>query len=157
MNVELINPFVKSAVNVLKTMAQTDPQPGKPYLKEGNLTWGVVTGVIGMAGDEVTGNMVVSFDEKSILGIVSKMLMEEFKALSPDVIDAVGEITNMISGGAKKELNEVGFNFNMATPIMVTGKDVELSQLSKAPIVVLPFTTDAGKFVIEANLAKIKK
>lgn len=157
MNVELINPFVKSAVNVLKTMAQAEPVPGKPYLKEGNLTWGVVTGLIGMAGDDVTGNMVVSFDEQAILGIVSKMLMEEFKSLTPDVVDAVGEITNMISGGAKKELSELGFSFNMATPIMITGKSVELSQLSKAPIVVLPFSTDAGQFVIEANLAKVKK
>lgn len=154
MDAKLINPFIESTINVLTTMAQTNPTPGKPSVKHGNKTWGVVTGVIGMAGDEVNGNLVVSFDSSSILSIVSKMLMEEFKEINGDVVDAVGEITNMISGGTKKLLSEQGLNFNMATPIVITGKDVELTQLTKAPIISMPFKTDAGAFVIEANMAK---
>ena len=154
MDAQLINPFVSATVVVLKTMAQTEPVVGKPGMKKDQLSWGEVTGLIGMAGDGVTGNMIISFDEPSILGIVSKMLMEEFVEINQDVIDAVGEITNMIVGGAKNSLQELGYNIHMATPIVIKGKNVELNQLGKAPALTIPFTTDVGSFVLEANLAK---
>lgn len=154
MDAKLINPFVNATVNVLKTMAATNPVPGKPSLKQGNKTWGVVTGLIGMASDGVSGNMVISFEDKCIFAILKNMLMEEFTTVDQAVVDAVGEITNMISGGAKKDLSEMGFTINMATPVVLTGKDIELTQLCKAPTLVMPFTTEAGLFVVEANLAK---
>ena len=154
MEASLVNPFIESAVNVLKTMAQTTPVSGAHTIKKHNRTWGEVTGLIGMAGENVNGNMMVSFDAPCILSIVSKMLMEEFTEINNDVIDAVGEITNMISGGTKSALKEKGFAISMATPIIINGKNVELSQNSKSPIICIPFTTEVGQFVIEANLAK---
>lgn len=154
MDAKLVNPFINATMNVLSTMAQTNPIPEKPHLKENRRTWGVVTGIIGMAGYSATGNMVISFEEKCILEIVKKMLSDDFPSVNQEVVDAVGEITNMISGGAKKDLSEMGFSFNMATPIVLTGKDLEITQLSKSPIIVIPFQTDAGKFVVEANIAK---
>lgn len=153
MDATLINPFIQSTISVLKTMTQTNPTPGTPFIKKDSKTWGVVTGVIGMAGDRMSGNLLISFNQPCILDIVSKMLMEEFKEITPDVTDAVGEITNMITGGTKNLLSELGFSFDMATPMIITGKDIELKQQTKTPVVVVPFTTSAGEFVIEANLS----
>ena len=34
MDVKLINPFLAAAMHVLKTMAQVDAKPGKPFLKK---------------------------------------------------------------------------------------------------------------------------
>ena len=157
MDANLINPFIESTQKVLSTMAQTDSTADKPYLKNNTTTWGVVTGIIGMAGDEYSGNMILSFDEPCILDIVSKMLMEQFTSLTPDVIDAVGEITNMITGGTKNLLSDQGMKFEMATPLVISGRNVELKQLSPASVLVIPFETSAGKFVVEANLAKRKQ
>ena len=154
MDSTLINPFIDSVRNVLGTMAQTEAVAGKPKLKSNTLTWGVVTGVIGMAGDDVNGNMILSFDEASILSVVSLMLGEEVPAVNQDVIDAVGELTNMICGGTKSRLSELGIKIHMATPLVIVGRDLELSQLTKAPVITVPFTTPAGTFVIEANLVK---
>ena len=154
MNIEYIDPFIIAAMNVIKTMAFCDPKVGKPLLKKNDVTWGVVTGIIGMAGNEVAGNMVLSFDQGSILKIVSNMLGESFSTLSNDVVDAVGELTNMITGGAKAKFSEKGLKFDMAIPLMVVGKDIQLKQLSKAPTVTIPFEIPEGRFVIEANLAK---
>lgn len=153
MDANIINPFVASTVNVIKTMAFTEPVSGAPRVKMDRLTWGDVTGIIGLAGEGMAGNMVLSFSAPSILGIVSKMLGEQFTELNKDVVDAVGELTNMISGGAKAELYEYGYRFHMATPMIIVGKNVELSQLSKVPIIQIPFTTPEGEFVCEANLA----
>ena len=152
MKVEYINPFLNATKNVIETMANTKESHDKPALKKGNLSWGIVTGVIGIASAQLKGHMVISFDEPSILGIVSGMLGEEFTQVNRDVIDAVGEITNMICGGAKKELSEQGFMFDLAIPLMIMGKNIEISQLSTGPVVTIPFTTERGTFVLEANL-----
>lgn len=153
MDVQLINPFVEATIDVLSTMAQTSPKPGKPAIKKDTRTWGVVTGLIGMAGKEVSGNLVLSFDEPCILDIVSKMLMEPFTQMSHEIVDAVGEITNMISGGTKKRLGEKGFSFDMATPVMLMGSNIEMTQLTRTPVLTIPFATEKGQFVLEANLA----
>jgi chemotaxis protein CheX len=82
------------------------------------------------------------------------MLMEEPKAvIDNDIVDAVGEITNMICGGAKAEFGKLGLGFNLATPTMITGRGVEIHHHSNVPIIVLPFQADCGTFVLEANLA----
>lgn len=123
MKAEYLNPFVHATRNVLETMAQTKLTGQKPHLKEGVSTYGDVTGIIGMASETVEGSMTISFPAACILQIVSRMLMEEPKTtIDNDIVDAVGEITNMICGGAKAEFGKLGMSFNLATPTMVTGK-----------------------------------
>ncbi|HEX9715119.1 MAG TPA: chemotaxis protein CheX [Desulfurivibrionaceae bacterium] len=154
MKAEYLNPFVHATRNVLETMAHTKLTNQKPHLKEGVSTYGDVTGIIGMASESVEGSMTISFPSACILKIVSRMLMEEPKTtIDNDIVDAVGEITNMICGGAKAEFGKLGMSFNLATPTMVTGKGVEIHHHSDVPIIVLPFETDCGTFVLEANLA----
>jgi len=153
MKAEYLNPFVHATRNVLETMAQTKLTGQKPHLKEGMGTYGDVTGIIGMASETVEGSMTISFPSACILQIVSRMLMEEPKTkIDNDIVDAVGEITNMICGGAKAEFGKLGLSFNLATPTMVTGKGVEIHHLSDLPIIVIPFQADCGTFVLEANL-----
>ncbi|MCI5065159.1 chemotaxis protein CheX [bacterium] len=156
MKAEYINPFISSTVNVLQTMASTEVRGGKPSRKEGDLTRGELNGLIGMAGTQVSGNMTLSFEQQTILSIVSKMLMEEFTELNEDVEDAVGELTNMITGGVKKLLNENGHSFEMATPMIIKGKGVSIKQFSESPVLSIEFECDSGKFWIEANLAPTK-
>lgn len=154
MDAQLINPFINATINVISTMAAIKPEVGAPSLKKGKATWGVVTGMIGLAGYQASGNMILSFDSGSILKIVSSMLMEEFTEVDDQVVDAVGELTNMISGGAKKELNEIGFFFEMASPIVVTGQGVEIKQLTEHPVITVPFKLEQGSFVLDASLQK---
>jgi chemotaxis protein CheX len=80
------------------------------------------------------------------------MLMEQFTELSQDIVDAVGEITNMVCGGAKAEFQHAGLLFDMATPVVLTGKDIELSMLSRTEVISVPLTTAEGTFVIESSL-----
>ncbi len=155
MKAEFINPFLHATKNVLETMAQTMVTAQKPQLKEGKTSYGEVTGIIGMTSVEVTGSMIVSFSEKCILKIVANMLMEEPKAkIDDEVVDAVGELTNMICGGAKAQLAKIDHKFDLATPTMVVGKGVEISYYSEAPTIVIPFETADGTFVVEANLGE---
>ena len=149
MKVEFINPFLKSVLNVLSTMAQINATASKPHLKTDNEAKGDVTGIIGMAGENVKGSLAISFTESCILKIASNMLGEEITEMSNDTSDVVGEITNMVSGGAKAELSQSGYKFDMAIPTTITGKNHTINHNSKGPLIVIPFSTEDGNFFIE--------
>ncbi len=152
MKVEYINPFINAVIHVLKTMGGVSPVPGKPRLKDGNTALGDVSGVIGLAGEGVRGFFVVSFTESCILSFMEKMLGETFDRIDAEVKDAVGEVTNMISGGAKGELSQKGFFFDVAIPSVVSGARHKIEQSTGMPVIVVPFSTEAGAFFIEAAL-----
>ncbi len=157
MKAEYINPFLNAAKNVIQTMSRIEVKGGKPQLKTGHTTFGKVSGIIGMASANIAGNMIISFQEKCILNIVGSMLMEPVKAsIDADVVDAVGELTNMICGGAKAELSKLGHSFDLATPTMIVGENIEITNYSDAPTIVIPLSTAHGDFVIEANFSEHK-
>ncbi|WP_028292847.1 chemotaxis protein CheX [Oceanobacter kriegii] len=148
MNVEYINPFVETINNILATMAQLSCEYSKPYVKDGDVALGVVTGVIPMEGETVKGSLAISFSEGAIVKISSNMLGEEVLGFDETCRDLTGELTNMLSGGARKLLWEKGFDFEMATPELLTGEDL-IAHSVAGPVMVIPFDTKAGPFFIE--------
>ncbi|MBA4374184.1 MAG: chemotaxis protein CheX [Thermodesulfovibrio sp.] len=152
MNVEFINPFLESIIKVLATMANTEAIPGKPFLKSDKSAKGDVTGVIGLTGDKARGSLAITFTEPAVLHIISQMLGEEIKVVDGEVADGVGEITNMVTGGAKKILSEKGYIFSMAIPTTIIGKNHSISHQTNGRIVCIPFETAAGSFFVEVCL-----
>ena len=148
MDANLINPFIEATLHVLETMASTKAEAGKPYLKKDQVARGDVSGVIGMTG-ETRGTISISFSEASILPIVSNMLGEEMKEMNEEIKDAVGEVTNMISGQARKRLDEQGRSLKAAIPTVIMGKDHSITHMTTYPIIAIPFSTDNGEFTIE--------
>lgn len=149
MNVEFINPFLAALLNVLKTMAQTELKPGKPKKKSDEVARGDVSGLIGMVGPQVKGSLSITFDENLALTIMERMLGERPESIDAEVTDMVGEITNMICGGAKNELSEKGYEFGMATPIVVSGKGHTINHQVDGPKMIMPFKSDAGEAFLE--------
>lgn len=155
MNVEFINPFLASLMNVLSTMAQTELKPGKPQRKQGEVAQGDVSGLIGMVGAQTKGSFSITFDEGLALTIMERMLGERPSNINEEVTDMVGEITNMVTGGAKNLLGEKGYEFDMATPIVVSGSNHTITHKCDGPKVLIPFTSDAGNANIEVCFDKI--
>ncbi|GAB3037316.1 chemotaxis protein CheX [Bowmanella dokdonensis] len=155
MNVEFINPFIASLINVLETMAQTKLQPGKPKKKADEVARGDVSGLIGMVGPQVKGSFSISFDESLALEIMHRMLGEKPAKIDAEVTDMVGEITNMVTGGAKLELAKKGYDFDMATPIVVSGRQHTITHKVDGPKIVLPFTNEAGNASLEICFDKV--
>lgn len=151
LDVKIINPFINATLNVLQTMAFVTAAAGKPYLKKGSVAKGDVSGIIGFTG-ETDGTVAVTFDEPCILKIVSNMFGEDMKTINDEITDAVGELTNMISGQARKELEEMGRLFHGGIPVVVAGKNHKIDTKTKGPKIAIPFKTDAGSFTIEVCL-----
>ena len=155
MDVRLINPFIDATLNVLETMAQVTSEPGKPYLKTNDIAKGEVTGLIGLSGD-INVSISVSFDRGSILKIVSNMLGEEMTEVNADISDAVGELTNMISGQARKGLEVIGTTYMAVIPTVISGKTHKINHSVNGPKIAIPFKTETGEFTIEVCLENAK-
>ena len=151
MDVNLVNPFLNATLNVLETMAFVKAEAEKPYLKKDNVAQGDVSGIVGITGS-VKGTVSVTFDEVCILKIVSNMFGEEMQEVNHEISDAVGELTNMISGQARQEIEEIGKILHGAIPTVVTGKNHKLISMTKGPKIAIPFKTDAGNFTVEVCL-----
>jgi len=152
MDVRFINPFLEGTVSVIKTMAFLDPVPGKPFLKKDNLARGDISGIIGLTG-KVKGSLALSFSEPCILKVVSNMLGEEISSINNEIKDAVGEITNMVSGAARKKLEAIGFVVSAAIPTVVSGKDHSIVHVLGGPSIIIPFEIPGcGPFVVDVCL-----
>jgi len=151
MDVKYINPFLSATINVLKTMAFTEPTPGKPFVKKDQKAIGDVSGIIGLSGEAV-GSLSITFEESTIKHIVTNMFGEEVKELNDEVRDAVGELTNMISGDARRLLQDQNIKIEASIPSIITGKGHTISHMAKGPTIALPFTTEKGNFIVEFTL-----
>jgi len=89
---EYINPFLQATIKVLSTMASITPTPGKPGIKNDEIARGDIIGITGHS----EGSMSLTLSRESALAVIKNMDGEEFNEMT----DAVGELTNMISGDA---------------------------------------------------------
>lgn len=149
MDVNIINPFLEAAMKVLGTMANVEARPGRPFIKPDNYARGDVSGIIGIKASDQRGTISVTFEGRCAMAVVGKMLMEELGDLNQDVADGVGEITNMISGQARRGLAEVGLSFEAGIPTVVVGRHHKIVHISTGPILAIPFKTDFGDLVVE--------
>lgn len=150
MDVKHLNPALQSVVNVLSTMAGITPTIGKPTIKEDNNAPGVVTGLIDMAGKQTQGSLAISFSEPVALEIAEKMLGLNVSQIDAEIEDMVGEMANMMAGGAKAIYEEQGLDFDLTRPEVISGENHEVNHRVDGTTILLPFTTETGQFYIEA-------
>lgn len=148
MDVKYINPFLAGTLEVLNKMARIDAVPGKPRVKTDDTASGDVSGIIGITGDAL-GSLALSFSEACICKIVANMLNEQFDGVTQEIIDATGELTNMISGASRTQMEKMGLSVYAAIPTVVHGRQHTISHILKSPSIVIPFSTAAGPFFVD--------
>jgi len=88
---------------------------------------GSVTGMIGVHG-EASGFITVNLAEKAAFSLVGGLLQERFDSLTDQVIDGVGEITNIIAGGIKKGLGGTAWSYSHVTvPSVIVGQHYQIA------------------------------
>ncbi len=152
-DVAFINPFLEGVLHVLKVQCSLDAT-GKPLaLKDPNQRYtSDIAGVIGIVSKSFSGSVSICFPSATFLGIMSRMLGEEYTEITRDLEDGAGELLNMIFGHAKKVLNEKGYTLDKAIPTIVRGDNIEMRQISPGPTVILPFTSPVGDFRVEVSV-----
>ncbi|HIV65424.1 MAG TPA: chemotaxis protein CheX [Candidatus Mailhella excrementigallinarum] len=147
-DVALAKPFVQATINVLSSMTGLSPVPGKPYVKKTDKAQGDVSAIVGITGCK-SGAVALSFSQSCAIALVKGMLGDAIEDIIADTRDAVGEITNMISGQARATLSEMGLPLQGSTPSIVFGANHSLSFPGQVTTVAIPFETDYGAFTLE--------
>lgn len=147
-NIAVAKHFITATVNVLSTMAHIKPVAGKPFVKTNMIGLGDVSALVGLTGAK-SGSIAVTFPKATAIGVVRGMLGDDIQDIINDTKDTVGEICNMISGQARAHLAEAGMALQGSTPTIVFGDNHSISHISSAAVVAIPFTSDAGGFIVE--------
>jgi CheY-specific phosphatase CheX len=154
-NVSYINPFLAAAKNVCGISLNLPIVTGKPSLAvEGDRLWKVygISAVVQLT-DAVKGVVLVSFSEAAAIALASRFTGETLVSLNADCRDALGELANQIIGSAKVHL-PTGL-ISISTPKIVETREVALPP--GRPILVLPFDTSVGRFVVQVAIESIQE
>ena len=152
MRVEYINPFITSLCNAFRTMLDCEVERGSITLKDNRSPKYAVSGVVGLSGNAV-GTVVLSLSEEVALKAASVMLMAETSSIDADVIDAVGELANMVAGAAKSELEQ--YQLMVSLPSVVTGENHEVRFPSNVRPICVPFRSDWGPLALEVGFTPV--
>jgi len=150
---EKIIQYVEKVVNeIFSKMISIKPINGNPIIrKENNINIPGkkdISGIIGLGGS-LAASIIVHFEKESALKVTSNMLGVEYEEINNDVIDAVGEITNMIAGGIKTELSLLGFELDQGLPIVVNGDNFNTNCIDKDNSVLMPFKINNNNMYVE--------
>jgi chemotaxis protein CheX len=97
-----------------------------------------VVAIIGLAGRWV-GSGTFSCSAEAAKKISGQMLMQEFTAVDADVLDAVGEVTNMILGNVKTSLEEEYGAMGLSIPTVIYGRNFTTRSVGRNEWTVVPF------------------
>jgi chemotaxis protein CheX len=111
-----------------------------------------VVGIIGIAGTWV-GTGIIMCSPELACKASSAMMMAEYDTVNGDVLDAMGEITNMIIGNIKTALEETHGQMGISVPTVVYGRNFATRTVSRGEWVVVSFLAAGHGLEIHLNLA----
>jgi len=141
--------FADAMSKVFRTMVGVDLEcsPAK-VLSEGSPT-ADVTGIVTFAGDLV-GAMVLTFPTEVVRKLVKRFAELDADIRDPDLLDAVGELANMVAGQAKSRFEDC--DAMISIPTVVCGPTHYVNRQKRAPWVVIPASCEDGKFVVAMSI-----
>jgi chemotaxis protein CheX len=151
MKAEYINPFLLSTIAAFDTMLQCGLTRGTPYIRNGSQPSHEVSGIIGLSG-KAQGTVVVGLGREAALKIAEIMLQERPSEINADIVDAVGELANIIAGRAKSELEPL--NMSISLPSVIIGKCHSIQFPSKITPICIPFESPWGTITVEVGLSE---
>lgn len=116
---------VESIRDVAKNALFVDAS-GKPELQSEHPTQ-LLGSLISLLGDADTVEMALCYPQPADAQALGKaLLMEEGDDDLPnaDLVDALGEIANMVGGGIKRRLNDASPGLRLGLPLAVNGRVV---------------------------------
>jgi CheY-specific phosphatase CheX len=112
---------------------------------------GIIT-LIGLAGPWI-GAGSIRCSATLACKLASSMLMEEFSAVNKDVLDAMGEITNMVFGNVKTVLEGHLGAMGLSIPTVVSGQNVSTNTPGEQVWNVIPYEVESEKMDVKICLS----
>jgi chemotaxis protein CheX len=149
----IVNGLSQATVEVFTTMLGMELVAQPAYRQGGKPepTNGVVT-LIGLAGKWVGTGSIWCVPEMA-RKISGQLLMSEFANVDQEVLDAMGEVTNMIIGNFKNSIEDLVGPLGLSIPVVIFGHNFTASSLHAAEWTVVPFQCPDGKMEIKICLS----
>lgn len=142
---QCIRPFVESTIHTFHTMLRWDLSRQHPYRLEGAQPPHEITGIIRLTG-KANGLAALSIERQVAIEIAHYLLAETVTEINAGVRDAVGEMANVVSGGAKATLHELALSAGL--PEVVIGRNRMLDFPRGSTPIALPFDTQWGRITL---------
>ena len=157
LNQIIIDSIRNSAANVFSTMLGVELGEGRilgdsaaPEPNDG------VVSFIGIAGSWAgTGSLTCS--PQLACRICSQLLMTESSAVTEDVLDAVAELTNMIIGSVKTDLESHLGPLGLSIPTVVFGRNFKTRTAGTAEWMNVTFDWEGEELLVKMCLAPNEK
>ena len=107
------------------------------------------SGFIGVSG-ALQGSIVVSLDQDVAFAAAESFLGTRPVTINAEVIDMVGELTNMIAGASKDRLGIPGITLGL--PTVITGKGHTVSFANSAHVEIMQFSSPHGPLTVEVGV-----
>ena len=140
---------------LFKTMVAMDLKYDSSDLAEETHINTDISGFVSFMG-KYHGTIGIFCSKEFALKIASSMLMEEMMEVTTDVIDTVGEISNMIAGNVKTKITENYGEMELSVPIVMLGNGTKteeagndlISYYTKEPWLLTNFSLDDDTFKV---------
>ena len=147
--VDFINPVITSLEETFDTMLNCKIARIGLSLKENNTTLYPISGIIGISGKTAVGTVVLTMTQEVALKAASTLLMAEVTEPDEDVMDAVGELTNMVAGATKAKLAQ--YSLSMGLPSVFHGNSCRIHFPANAHPIAIPFQSPWGALALEVG------
>lgn len=149
----LVSTAMKGVQNAFTNLFGVTAKAGKYSIETESRAKGDVSGILGMIQDRVEATLVLTFEKNTIFALLERMYGKPFSEIDHSVRQGVGELTNIIYAGVKKDLNDKGHKFKMSIPSVIIGANHTVYNIHDGKTLVIPFSVDgAGEFFVEITL-----
>lgn len=153
MDIRVVNSVVKVTSEIFNTMVFLILKPGEAREIVKTSECFDFTGIIGLSG-ACPGAVGVRFPKALAAKVATKMLGAAVNENSTEIRDTVGELTNMVAGGLKNELDKVGIHFDISIPTVIAGDQHTFTVMGDTPGIVVPFDVEGANFMVEVCFKK---
>jgi chemotaxis protein CheX len=153
----IVNCITHASANVFTTMLGVELRQGEVSVENGSpdANDGVVS-LIGLAGTW-TGAGSISCTPALACRVCAQMLMTESTSVNEEVLDAVAELTNMIIGSVKTDLEEHLGPLGLSIPTVVFGRNFRTRSAGSSEWIAVRFHWDDECLLVKLCLARTER
>lgn len=150
---QLAGEITQAVISAMQTTFLVDVTAGSPEVGRGMVSLvGDVSGVIALIQEGLEGTMTLCLTFETVRDLLPNIVGNSVSVTREMTVDAVGEMTNMIFGQIKTQLNGRGYGLKLGIPSVVTGKGHFVSQFHRGPYMIIPFYLDGQLFQVHVAL-----
>ena len=152
-----VKPFVNATLHTFKEFVGFELTAGNPYFSGRSAEFEPdISAVIGLSGD-IRGAVVISMKKRFAIKVADTLVGTEHTEMDDDIVDAIGEIVNIIAGNMKQEAPG-GDRIVISLPTVIKGSEHSFAWPGKRlRILCISFKCEEDSFHLLVDMERVKE